>query len=388
MVCFFEVAFDNGLRFPLHPFIKGVLQHFNVRPSQLSPNCWGILVGRLVFFRDKGLGVLSIALFLDRFSAKETAEGFLYFSRRSGAPLVISDLPSSHRLWKERYFFVSGRSWEYDPLDKEDTLGVPVAWTTPENLREYCFVFSIVCVRSLGISNSVLFAYLLGARPDLSPKDNVIAQEFAECSSRPYAELIRSDIPGRSSSRSIGSTTLRPSPPSTMKISPIRPSAAKPTKGELLARVETLSRKSRSVKRKNLDSVEKDRSTWGKVPKLGASSSSHSTHIRIPGQVLSPPAEIPKALSSQPRSGSVVKEKDSSGRIVERPLEVMPITVWNTPMHSLLLNVELEADAVSSILTDSDLKRSGALPIEEALALSLQGVASVSSHILSCLISA
>ena len=38
MVCFFEVTFDNGLRFPLHPFIKGVLQHFNVCPSQLSPN--------------------------------------------------------------------------------------------------------------------------------------------------------------------------------------------------------------------------------------------------------------------------------------------------------------------------------------------------------------
>ena len=38
MVCFFEVAFDNGLRFPLHPFIKGVLQNFNVCPSQLSPN--------------------------------------------------------------------------------------------------------------------------------------------------------------------------------------------------------------------------------------------------------------------------------------------------------------------------------------------------------------
>ena len=33
MVCFFEVAFDNGLCFPLHPFIKGVLQHFNVCPS-------------------------------------------------------------------------------------------------------------------------------------------------------------------------------------------------------------------------------------------------------------------------------------------------------------------------------------------------------------------
>ena len=38
MVCFFEVAFDNGLCFPLHPFIKRVLQHFNVCTSQLSPN--------------------------------------------------------------------------------------------------------------------------------------------------------------------------------------------------------------------------------------------------------------------------------------------------------------------------------------------------------------
>ena len=38
MVCFFEVAFENGLRFPLHPFIKSVLMHFNVCPAQLSPN--------------------------------------------------------------------------------------------------------------------------------------------------------------------------------------------------------------------------------------------------------------------------------------------------------------------------------------------------------------
>ena len=53
MVCFFEVAFDNGLCFPLHPFIKRVLQHFNICPSQLLPNFWGILIRLLVFFRDK-----------------------------------------------------------------------------------------------------------------------------------------------------------------------------------------------------------------------------------------------------------------------------------------------------------------------------------------------
>ena len=33
MVCFSEATFENGLRFPLHPFIKSVLQHFNVCPS-------------------------------------------------------------------------------------------------------------------------------------------------------------------------------------------------------------------------------------------------------------------------------------------------------------------------------------------------------------------
>ena len=88
----------------------------------------------------------------------------------------------------------------------------------------------------------------------------------------------------------------------------------------------------------------------------------------------------------------------------------MPITDWNPPAQSvnppssrveelkrkgletdgdgdsLLLNAELAAGAVLSILKDSDLKRSGALPVEESLALSFQGVASVSSRILSCLI--
>ena len=33
MVCFFEVAFENGLLFSLHPFIKRVMRHFNVCPS-------------------------------------------------------------------------------------------------------------------------------------------------------------------------------------------------------------------------------------------------------------------------------------------------------------------------------------------------------------------
>ena len=89
----------------------------------------------------------------------------------------------------------------------------------------------------------------------------------------------------------------------------------------------------------------------------------------------------------------------------------MPITVWNPSTRgvrspsrrseeskrkdpgwesggdgdSLLLNVELTAGAVSSILKDSDLKRSKTLPVDEALALALQGVTSVSLCVFSCL---
>ena len=83
---------------------------------------------------------------------------------------------------------------------------------------------------------------------------------------------------------------------------------------------------------------------------------------------------------------------------------VMPITVWNPPLEkvqspprkaaelkrkkpkakvdenqdSLLSNAELATGAVSSILRDSDLRTSKAMLVDEALALSFQGVASVS----------
>ena len=116
-----------------------------------------------------------------------------------------------------------------------------------------CFRYDFCEV--IAISNSSSSTCLSGARPDLSPEDSAIVQELAECPARPYAELIKSDIPGPSSSRSARSAVLRSSPPPTTKVSPTGPSATKPTKGELLARLETLSRKPKSVKQKSVDSA-------------------------------------------------------------------------------------------------------------------------------------
>ena len=244
-----------------------------------------------------------------------------------------------------------------------------------------------------------------GIRPDLSPEDKIVKRKLAKCLPRAYSELIKSDIPESSGSRSSRLTTLRPSPPLVLKFSNDGLPVVKPTKGELQARVETLSQRSRSVKRKPLDSLEKGHPAWGNIPRLGTSSSSPFAHVQVQGQVLPLPAEVLRAPSSQLRSGSAAKAKDSSGRDVEPPLAVMPITVWSPPVESaeplplrakelgrkrpeadgdgdsLLFNAELAAGAISSFLRDSDLKRSGTLPVEEALALSLQGVASVSSRV-------
>ena len=145
-------------------------------------------------------------------------------------------------------------------------------------------------MRSSSISDSALFSFFSGARIDLSAEDNAIELALAECPPRPYAELIKSDIPSPSSSRYARSAALRPSSPSSMRVSPIGPSATNPIKGELFVQLETLSRKPRSVKRKTPGSVEKDRPVLAKVPKLGASSSSSSTPVRKPERAQSPPA--------------------------------------------------------------------------------------------------
>ena len=126
-----------------------------------------------------------------------------------------------------------------------------------------------------------MVARFSGIRPDLSLEDKIVKRKLAKCLPRAYSELIKSDIPGSSGPRSSRPATLRPSPPSVIKLSQDGPPVIKPTKGDLLARVETLSRRSRSVKQKTLDSLEKGRPAWGKVSRLGTSSSSPSTHVRV-----------------------------------------------------------------------------------------------------------
>ena len=283
-----------------------------------------------------------------------------------------------------------------------------------------------------------------GARLDLSDEDNVIALALAECSTRPYAELINSNIPSSSSLLPARSTASRPSPLSTLRVFSFGPTAATPTRGEILVHLGATSRKPRSVKRKKTSSSEKDRSVPAKVQKLGVSPLSP---VREPEQASPPLAEVQNSGASPPSPAqelerassplvevqelrasppSPVQESEQvlsplvltllspprpdikamglSSAAVAQPLTVLPITVWNPTSDkakspprrmtelkrkklkpkadairdSLLSSAELAAGAVSSILKESDIGGSKELPVDEALALSFQGIASVS----------
>ena len=236
---------------------------------------------------------------------------------------------------------------------------------------------------------------------------------MTECSARPYAELLRSDAPSPSSLKSVKSSALRPSPPSTLGVFSFGPAAAAPTRGEILVHLEGISRKPRSMKRRKTDSPERVQSALAKVQKLEAPS---SLLVQRPERASSPQAspvleperdshllaEVSPILGPLPPSEPIAEAGNPSGEDGIQPLAVVPITIWKAPSESaksppgklvgprrrtkpttaenkdsLLSNAKLAAGAVSSILKDSDIVRSKELPVDEALTSSFQGFALV-----------
>ena len=236
---------------------------------------------------------------------------------------------------------------------------------------------------------------------------------MTECSARSYAELLRSDAPSPSGLKSVKSSALGPSPPSILGVFSFGPAAAAPTRGEILVHLEGISQKPRSVKKRKTTSPERDQSAPAKVQKLETPS---SFLVQRPVRASSPQAspvleperdspllaEVSPVLGPLPPSVPIAEAGNPSGEDGIQPLAVVPITVWKAPSKSaksppgksagprrrtkpttiedkdsLLLNAELAAGAVSSILRDSDIVRSKELPVDEALASSFQGFALV-----------
>ena len=126
------------------------------------------------------------------------------------------------------------------------------------------------------------------------------------------------------------------------------------------------------------------------------------------GRPQHPASEVPKTTGPQLCSSGAVVAKSPPRRTTEPPLDIVPISVRSPSSQtvelpskvsegegrkhfgserdedSLLASAELAAGTMSSVLRDSDLTRADAMPIEEVLALSLQGAVTVSSDTFIC----
>ena len=149
-------------------------------------------------------------------------------------------------------------------------------------------------------------------------------RKLAKCHSRVYSELIRSDILRPLSVSPSQSLASRPSLPFVIQTSHEGPSVVKPTREELQARVESLTKKKRSVKRKAQAPPKSSLTTPGKVLRLGASSPPStvkgwrlSDQVPARGQAPPPVAEVSKAAGP----------KNSSRRSAEHPLAILAIYV-------------------------------------------------------------
>jgi len=58
-LCVFECMLQAGVRFPLHELYNKILKHFNLAPSQLTPNSWRYLAGFVLLCN--GVGVQPMA---------------------------------------------------------------------------------------------------------------------------------------------------------------------------------------------------------------------------------------------------------------------------------------------------------------------------------------
>ena len=112
-VCFYEAAFNYGLRLPVHPFIMELLGFLGIAPGQLRPNSWRIVVNCMEIWLAGNKDMIRVSELVHLYRLKESKEYGYYelvpWARRAR---IVRGLPSSFRYWKSRFVFVSKDDFE------------------------------------------------------------------------------------------------------------------------------------------------------------------------------------------------------------------------------------------------------------------------------------
>ena len=77
-ISIYEEALKCGLRFPLLPLGRDLLQYYNLAPGQLAPNAWRIISCVTILWHLVGNGDISLKEFLHLFKAVNNKNGWVY----------------------------------------------------------------------------------------------------------------------------------------------------------------------------------------------------------------------------------------------------------------------------------------------------------------------
>ena len=96
-MCFYEAAFLCGLRFPVHPFIMELLNHFNIASRQLMPNSWRIVISCMEIWLATTKGdMIKVDEFTYLYRLKESKEyGYYELLPWVKESRIVRGLPSS-----------------------------------------------------------------------------------------------------------------------------------------------------------------------------------------------------------------------------------------------------------------------------------------------------
>ena len=137
-VAFYEAHFNAGIRFPMQPMIRELLDRLNLSPGQLAPNAWRMVVGSMVMWKvlSDGKDDLTIdeLLFCYKPCQIPASPGFWSLNIRQRGLKLRVGTPSSNREWKDNYVFVCGDNWESLQCEKDDNF-IPVhrEWGVPSS---------------------------------------------------------------------------------------------------------------------------------------------------------------------------------------------------------------------------------------------------------------
>lgn len=95
--CFYDIAFERGLRFPIDDTVKDLLVSLDLAPCQLHPNSWACLIAPILMSRAMSNGKYEITLqeWLHLFQPKEVGHksaSFYVFLVRVRSDKVVQGL--------------------------------------------------------------------------------------------------------------------------------------------------------------------------------------------------------------------------------------------------------------------------------------------------------